>query len=152
MLTAGWFSWAGAERLAAGAGHVAGGAGADLHQPAGADRAHRLGLELRFLQRVGEDQRLVDPPAPGRPPGGRRVAVVRREAAAARAVVRQVHLGGGEVESRGEVDQRLVLARVPDPGLVADEVGGALRLADLGERDRGADVAPLAERSPVLGV
>ena len=41
---------------AAPADQVAGGAGADLHQPARAGRADRVGPEVRFLERVGEGQ------------------------------------------------------------------------------------------------
>ena len=89
---------------------------------------------------MGEDQRLVDPPAARRPPVGRRIAGGEFTTAAARRVVGEPQLGRGQVEVRGEMEQGSWSRRAADPRLVADELVGQIGLADLGQRDRGADV------------
>ena len=93
----------------------------------------------------------IDPPAAGRPPVGARIAGGEVDAGAARRVVRQPILGRGEVEVGGEVEKGVVVAGAADPRLVADELVGELRLADLGQSERGADVGLAGDAAP-LGV
>ena len=77
---------------------------------------------------------------------------MRVGALAARAVMGEPHLGRGEVEPGGEVEQPLMVAGAADPRLMADQVAGEAVVAQFGGGDRGADIGPGGEAAPFLGV
>ena len=137
------------------------GAGHQLQQAARPGAGDGVGLEVGFLQREGEHQRLVHPPAAVGHPVRRGEAQGHGRGLPERRALAQPLLGGGQAKRRGQTHKGVVVLVVGHAPQMLQLPVGPAQLADAHQGDgalHGGDVLQLvpvrvdeAGRAPVEG-